>query len=210
MPSAAIVEVLHLLADRLCVHSPQEVFANEIAVRAGFGAALFHLDKGAVKKARLGVAERASLVQGLEKRARDGKLTTEQVAALLLVGDLQAYLGFALETAAFLRAEHRQQAHMLEAALVEGVLSHLDPAVLPLYEKIRDHYLRVEFDLTPVEVKAWCNEALGFLADALREKSFQLRFSLVRAHSGGRPRRHSRIERTPIVHNSVEHDGGSL
>ena len=103
MPTRAIVEVLHLLADRLCVHSPQEVFANEIAIRAGFGAALFHLDRGVVAKARLGVGKRTSLVRGLEKRAKDGKLTAVQVTALLLVADLQAYLGFALETAPFLR-----------------------------------------------------------------------------------------------------------
>ncbi len=208
-PPKAIVEVLHLLADRLCVHSPQEVFANEIAIRAGFGDALFHLDMGVVERARFGVAKRASLVRDLEKRAKDGKLTAVQVAALLLVGDLQAYLGFALETAPFLRAGHRQQAQALEAALIEGVLCHLDPAALPLYEKFRDHYLQLRTDFTLAEMKIWIRAALGFLADAIQERRLQLRFSLVLTPSAAKPRRQSRRERTSGVHSSIEHDGGS-
>jgi hypothetical protein len=208
-PTTAILGVLHLLADRLCVHSPQEVFANEIAIRAGFGDALFHLDKGVVEKARLGVAKRASLVRDLEKQTKDGKLTAVQVAALLLVGDLQAYLGFALETAPFLRAEHRQQAQALEAALSKGVLCHLDPAVPRLYEKFRDHYLQLRTDFTPAEMKVWSSEALGFLADAIQQRHLPLVFSLVRTRSAAKPRRPSRIERSSIVHGSIAHDGGS-
>ena len=73
--NAAIVGILHLLADRLCVHAPQEVFANEIAIRAGFGDALLHLDLGAVEKARLGVTKRGSLAQGLDELAKAGRLS---------------------------------------------------------------------------------------------------------------------------------------
>jgi len=208
-PTATIVGILHLLADRLCVHSPQEVFANEIAIRAGFGAALFHLDKAAVEKARLGVAKRASLVRGLEERADDGKLTAAQATGMLLVGELQAYLGFALETAPFVRADRAQEAHALEAALIEGVLRHLDPAALRLYEKFRDHYLRLRTDFTAAEMKIWSGEALGFLADAIREKHLQLRFSLVRAHSAAKPRRRSRMASTSSAQPCIAHDGGS-
>jgi len=207
--TTAMVGVLHLLADRLCVHSPQEVFANEIAIRAGFGAALFHLDRGVVAKARLGVPRRALLVRDLEKQAADGKLTADQVAALLLVGDLQAYLGFALETASFLRAECQEQAQALEAALIEGVLCHLDPAAPRLYENFRDHYLQLRTDFSPAEMKTWSSEALGFLVDAIQEKDLKLRFSLVRTHAAAKPRRQSRMQRTSIVHSSIEHDGGS-
>jgi len=209
MPTRAIVEVLHLLADRLCVHSPQEVFANEIAIRAGFGAALFHLDRGVVAKARLGVGKRTSLVRGLEKRAKDGKLTAVQVTALLLVADLQAYLGFALETAPFLRAECRREAQALEAALIEDVLCHLDPAALRLYEKFRDHYLRLGTDLTPAEMKAWSGEALGFLADAIKERHLLLGFSLVRTPSAAKPRPRSRMERASAIQSSIEQERGS-
>ena len=207
-PTAAVGQILHLLADRLCVHAPQEVFANEMAIRAGFGDALFHLDKDVIDKARLSVSRRPSLVQSLEQQATEQKLSADQAAALLLVGDLQAHLPFALETAPFLRAGHRQQAQTLEAALIEGVLSHLDPAVLPLYEKMRDHYLKLRTDLSSAEMKAWSSEALGFLADGLRERQLWVRFALVRARSGGEPRRRARRARASLVHSRIEHDGG--
>ena len=207
-PTAAVGQILHLLADRLCVHAPQEVFANEMAIRAGFGDALFHLDKNVIDKARLSVSGRSSLVQSLEQQASERKLSVDQAVALLLVGDLQAHLPFALETAPFLRAGHRQQAEALEAALIEGVLSHLDPAALPLYEKLRDHCLQLRTDLSSAEIKAWSSEALGFLADGLRERHLRVRFALVRTRSDGESRRQSRMERTSVVHNSIEHDGG--
>ena len=117
---ASVGEILHLLADQVCVHAPQEVFANEIAIRAGFGSALFHLDRDAVAKARLGVSKRPTLVQSLAKRVAEGKLSADQMAALLLVGDLQAHVGFALETAAFLRAGHPREADALEAVVERG------------------------------------------------------------------------------------------
>ncbi len=34
---------LGTMVDELCLHAPHEIFANELAVRAGFGRALFHL-----------------------------------------------------------------------------------------------------------------------------------------------------------------------
>ncbi|MGD0023330.1 MAG: hypothetical protein ABSC37_01710 [Xanthobacteraceae bacterium] len=207
-PMAAVGQILHLLADRLCVHAPQEVFANEMAIRAGFGDALFHLDKDVTDKARLSVSRRPSLVQSLQQQATAQKLSADQAAALLLVGDLQAHLPFALEIAPFLRAGHRQQAQTLEAALIEGVLSHLDPAALPLYEKMRDHYLKLRTDLSSVEMKAWSSEALGFLADGLRERHLGVRFALVRTRSDRKSRRQSRMEHASIVHSSIEHDGG--
>jgi hypothetical protein len=207
---AAVGEVLHLLTDRLCVHAPQEVFANEIAIRAGFGSALFHLDRGVIGKARLGVSKRPSLVQGLKQQVLDRNLSADQAAALLLVGDLQAHLPFALETAPFLRAERKQQAEALEAALTEDVLSHLDSAAPPLYEKIRDHCLRLKTDFTSAEMMAWSNEALGFLADALGQKNLQVRFELARAGPRGETRRPKRMERASADYRPVVHGGGSL
>lgn len=205
---AAVGPVLHLLADRLCVHAPQEVFANEIAIRASFGHALFHLDRGVIAKAKLGVSKRPSLAQSLEQQVLQRKLSADQAAALLLVGDLQAHLPFALETAPFLRAERRQEAEALEAALIEGVLSHLDPAARPLYEKFRDHYLKLRTDLTSAEMKAWSSEALGFLAGALQQRNLRVRFEMVRARSSGEPRRHSRAVRASGGHSCIAHDGG--
>ncbi|MDR3473949.1 MAG: hypothetical protein P4M09_20010 [Devosia sp.] len=181
--TAAIPPILQLLADRLCVHAPQEVFANEIAIRADFGDALFHLDRGAVEKARLGVAKRASLVEGLDRQVRQGKLDAGQAAAFLLVGDLQAYAGFALETAPFLAAGHPDQAATLEAALEAGVWPHLDAAVLPLYENLRDRYRGLRSDLGPDEMKTWAEAALAVLAATLGERHLRVQFALVPARA---------------------------
>ncbi len=183
---AAIGDILQLLAVRLCLHAPQEVFANEIAIRAGFGEALLHLDMGVVEKARLGFGQRPTLVQNLDQQTREGKLGANQAAALLLVGDLQGHLVFALETAAFLRAGERAQAEALEAALARDVWRELDPGALRLYEQLRDHYLRLRFDLTPAETRAWADEALAFLAETLREKNLSVRVDLARTRRNGR------------------------
>lgn len=207
-PTAAVGPILDLLADRLCLHAPQEVFANELAIRAGFGDALFHLDKDVIGKARASVGGRPALVQSLEQQASERKLSADEAAALLLVADLQAHLPLALETAPFLRAGHRQQAEALEAALIDGVLSRLDAAALPLYGKLRDHYLQLRTDLSSAEIKDWSREALGLLADALRERGLRLRFALTRNRCGSEPQRRPRTRRASVVHGSLAHDGG--
>ena len=206
---AAVGRILQLLAHRLCLHAPQEVFANEVAIRAGFGDALFHLDRGAVEKACLGLSKRPLLVQSLGKQARQGKLSADQAAALLLVGDLQAYLVFALETAPFLRAGDRDHAQALEVALADGVWGHLDPAAMRLYEKLRDHYLRLRVDFAPAEMKGWAGEVLAFLADAVREKNLRIRFDLVRAHRRREPSGQPRPKPAAPRQRSLGHDGSA-
>ena len=207
--NAAIDAILHLLADRLCVHAPQEVFANEVAVRAGFGDALFHLDQGAIEKAKLGVSKRPALVQGLDKQVKEGKLDAGQAAALLLVGDLQAHLPFVLETTPFLRAGERHQAQVLEAALSEGIWPHLDPLAMRLYENLRDHYRELQPAWTAAEMKAWAETALAFLAEALRERNLQVRFTLVAARTNTKPQR--ALRPVPAAsRNSTLHCNGGL
>lgn len=206
---AAVGEILHLLADQVCLHAPQEVFANEIAIRAGFGSALFHLNRDAVAKSRLGVSKRPTLVQSLDKRVAHGKLSADHAAALLLVGDLQAHLGFALETAAYLRAGHPREAKGLEEALSEGVWVHLDPAAKRLYETLREHYRCLKVDLTPAQTKAWAGEAVAFLADVLRQKNLPIRFKVIRKRA--EPKQTLRSKSEPAaVHDSVsDSNGGS-
>jgi hypothetical protein len=206
---AAVGGILHLLADRLCVHAPQEIFANEVVIRAGFGDALFHLDMGVVDKAVVGVAKRASLVGGLDKQVTDGKLTAEQMAVLLLVGDLQAYLGFALETAPFLFAKCDRQAAALETALRKGIWARLDPVVMPLYERFRDHYRQLKGDLGPADVASWAGQALVFLCEALSERSLDVRFELVPARSGQKRPHKLRSEPRNAHHGIAQHDEGS-
>jgi hypothetical protein len=202
-----IAPVIDLLADRMCVHAPQEVFANEMAVRAGFGNALFHLDRKIVDKAKLGVNWRSSLAQNLEQRVVARKLSAEQAATLLLIGDLQAHLVFALEIAPFLRAERRHEAEALEAALIEGVLSHVDPAALPIYEQCRDHYLSLRTDLSADETKKWITEALDILSGGLRRGHLQVRFALTSRATSRRQRR-PRPAAAALACGAVGHDEG--
>ena len=206
----AIAPILQLLADRLCVHAPQEVFANEIAIRAGFGEALFHLDRGVIEKARLGVSKRPLLVESLGRQVADGKLSADQAAAFLFVGDLQAHLGFALETAPFLRAGHRREAEALEAALTQGVWVHLDPAAKRLYEELRDHYQRLKADFAPAETEAWAGEAVALLADALRQKNLRVRFELGRTRAEPKRPRRSKADPAPARDSVPDPDGGTL
>ncbi len=185
------------------------MFANEVVIHAGFGDALFHLDQGVVDKAIAGVAKRASLVRGLDKQVSDGKLTADQMAVLLLVGDLQAYLGFALETAPFLSAESHSQAVALETKLREGIWAHLDPAVMPLYERFRDHYRQLKGDLSPADVESWAGEVLALLSEALRERGLDVRFDLVAARSRQKRSREPRSQSRPAHHGIAQHDEGS-
>ena len=206
--------VLQLLADRLCVHAPQEVFANEVAIRADFADALLHLDNGVIDKAELGVSRRPSLVQSLEQQAAERKLGAQQAAALLLVGDLQAHLPFALETAAFLRAGRRRHADALEAALIDRVLIHLDPAALRLYGKFRDHYLELRTNLTAAQTKDWSSTALGLLGEALRQRSLEVKFTLVPTRSAQQPSdqeppQRSAMARAAAAHGRIDRPGQS-
>jgi hypothetical protein len=175
---AAVEKILHLLAEYVCLHAPQEVFANEVAIRAGFARALLHLDRDTIAKARLGIGKRPSLVRSFNKQVADGKLGAQEVAGLLLIGDLQAYIGFALETAGFMRAGDDRAARALDAALSDTLWPHLDAATKDLYDKLCSHYRHLKGDLGLEETRAWVNEALGFLSEALRQRHFQVRFDV--------------------------------
>lgn len=205
---ASVAKILHLLANQVCLHAPQEVFANEIAIRAGFGSALFHLNRDAVAKSRLGVGKRPTLVQGLDKRVADGKLSAAHAAAMLLAVDLQAHLGFALETAAFIRAGHPREAKALEESLSEGVWLHLEPEAKRLYEALREHYRRLKANLTPPQTKAWAAEALALLADALSQKNFPVRFKVVRRRSEPKQAPRSKSEPAAAHEGASDSNGG--
>lgn len=208
--TAAVEPVLHLLADRLCVHAPQEVFANEITIRAGFADALYHLDRGMIDGARANVGKRVALLRGLERQVRQQKISAERAAAVALIGDMHMHLPFALEIAPFLCAGRRREGAALETALIEGVMSHLDPDVLRLYEKFRDHYLLLKPDMATAEFEAWSRTALDFLAGTLGARKWPVRFALVRGRAGGKPKNPSRRGRHALARTVLEHEGGAL
>ena len=209
-PTAAVGPILQLLADRLCVHAPQEVFANEVAIRAGFADALFHLDKGVIDKARLSVSERPSLVQGLEQQAPateaergPGGGPSSGRRSCRPICHLRSRL------APFLRAGHRRQAEALEAALIEGVLSHLDPAALPLYEKLRDHYLQLRTDLSSSAAQSLEQRGTGFpdRCSPAKRLAGSLRTAFGRVPAANRDALSARNART-LFTVPLDHDGG--
>lgn len=200
--------IVHLLADRLCLHAVQEVFANEIAITAGFADVLFRLDREIVEKACAGVRQRPLLVAGLDRQVADGTLNADQAAALLLVGDLQAHLLFALETAPFARAGRLSEVAALEARLDEAVWPDVDPAAHDLYVMLRDHYCRLKPDVSAAAVERWAREALAWLSDVLGQRRLAVRLNVIRSGSGRTQNAHHPRPATAGGNNSL-HGGGT-
>jgi hypothetical protein len=208
-PEPAVEPILHLIADRLCVHAAQEVFANEVTIKAGFADALYHLDLGMIEKARENLGKRDLLLQGLEQQVGERKLNTDQAAAIALVGDMQMHLPFALEIAPFLRAGHRKQGAALETALIAGVVSRLDPEVRLLYEKLRDHYLLLAPAMSAAALEAWCRDALNALAATLGRRKWPVHFSLTRRRTANEAGTPPRRRQSASNRHALEHEGGA-
>jgi hypothetical protein len=173
-----IRNLLTLLADKLCLYAPREIFANEMTIRSGFAEALFHLDRRTMANASRGVAGREDLRQQLQGEVVSGNLTPQGAALLLLIGDLKGYLDLALEVAPFYRAGRESEARELEAALEAEVFPRLEPEVPRAYIALRDQYIALHADLTPTELMAWSEGVLRILAEALAEKGLEITYRL--------------------------------
>lgn len=181
-PRLAAQGVLHLLGDKLFLHGPQEVLSNDLAVRAGFEEALVYLDRRSIAGTAASMAQRPVLLARLAKQVAEGRLSHEDIAALALIGDLQAGLALALEIAPFLRADRTAAGEALEAELERDLLAGVDPAVGRVYRQLRDRYLALSSDLDPDGLRRWCASAGRPLVEALRAKG--LRASLEFGSSG--------------------------
>ena len=91
----------------------------------------------------------------------------------------------------------------------EGVWSRVDPAVMPLYEKLRDHYLQLRGDFSPAEVKTWASEATALLADVLLKENLRVRFDLAPRRFARERSREGRLESAPVHDGALEHVRGS-
>jgi len=172
-------DLLTLLADKLCLYAPRELFANEMTIRSGFGEALFHLDQRSMANASLSVAGREELRRHLQQQVASGNLTPQGADLLLLIGDLRGYLDLALEVAPFYRTGRKSDAQELEAVLEAEVFPHLEPEVAQAYIALREQYIALRADLTPPELIAWGEGVLNILAEALAEKGLNLTASFV-------------------------------
>lgn len=173
-----IRNLLTLLADKLCLYAPRELFANEMTIRSGFGHALLHLDRCSVANASRSVAGREELRHQLQQEIASDNLTPQGADLLLLIGDMKGYLDLALEVAPFYRAGREGAAQELEAALGAEVFPYLEPEVHRAYTALREQYIALSADLTPPELMAWGEEVLNILAEALAENGLEVAYRL--------------------------------
>jgi len=178
-------DLLTLLADKLCLYAPREVFANDMTIRSGFGEALLHLNRLNVLNASRNVAGREELRRQLQQEVTQGNLTPTAADLLLLIGDLKGYLDLALEVAPFYRTEREIEAQELETVLETKVFPHLEPEVPRVYTTLREQYVALNADLTPDELVAWGAEVLNILVEALTEKGLIVGYRLRLANGRG-------------------------
>lgn len=172
--------LLTSLAERLCVRAPREVFANEQAIRSGFGDALLHLNRRNVTNAGRSMAGRKTLHRRLQAQVAQGTLTPAAAAVLLFTGDLDSHLDLALEVAPFYRAGRENDAKELESVLETEVFPHLDPQVARTYTALREQYIALTPNLSRPGLTAWSEGVLSVLAKALAEKGLELQYCLRR------------------------------
>jgi hypothetical protein len=170
--------LLTLLAEKICLYAPREIFANETTIQSGFGADLLHLDRRNVTDARRSVAGREGLCNQLQQEVVQGKLSRTMADALLLIGDLRGYLDLALETAPFYRTGRESEARELEAVLETDVFPFLEPQVSRAYTDLCRQYIALRADMKPPELVVWGEDVLSILTEALAEKGLILQVHL--------------------------------
>ena len=169
------------LVEELCLHAPHEVLANELAVRAGFGEALFHLDCLSLTGGRAGIAEHATLKAKLAAEVKAGRLSKMGMALTLSVASIEAHVRMSLESAAFSRAGDAARAGALDSLIEEEVFRHVEPEVGALYREYCARYAALKPDLDAGAARAWMRECCAPLIHALgkRGASFKVDFAPV-------------------------------
>jgi hypothetical protein len=168
--------LLTQLAEKISISAAREVFANELAIRGGFGDSLFYLNQLNVANAGRSMAGREELNRRLQQRVTRGTLTPVAADLLLLIGDLESHLDLALEVAPFYRAGRESNAHELESMLETEVFSRLDPQVRWAYIALREQYIALSADLSPSGLMEWGEKVLSILTKVLTEKGLKLQF----------------------------------
>lgn len=159
--------LLSLLAEKLCLYAPREVFANRVAIHSGMGKALLYLNWRNVENAGHSMVGRQELQKQLRQQVVQGTLASVEADLLLFIGDIQSHLDLALEMASFYRTEQEAAVQELEATLETAVFSHLDAGVYRAYISLRELYLALRVDMTPSELIVWGQAVLNILDQAL-------------------------------------------
>jgi hypothetical protein len=157
----AVAASLEHLARELCIHASHEVFTNELAIRAGFGLALEHLNLMSLAEGRAGMAERARFSEALRKKVSDGQLSEIDRELLLLIASMEAHVRLALETAAFARAGARHEAEAIEARAMAEVFSSVEPEIGALYHAFYNRYMELTPYMDREAVREWAETAFA-------------------------------------------------
>lgn len=167
-------DILNLLAHKLCLYAPREVFANDMTIRSGFGGALLHLDRQNVANARSSVDGREDLRKHFQHSVDHGDLTAAAANLLLLIGDLQSYVDLALEVAPFYRSGRESDARELETTLQDKLFPHLEREVQHAYTALVKQYIALQADLTPDELTAWCKGVFDIFVEILSARGLRV------------------------------------
>ena len=174
-----LLGVLTGLAEKLCLHAPREVFANQVTIESGFGDALLQLDRHNCFNAARGMAGRKELSAQLDTKVRDGRLEPTAAGILLLVGDLRGHLELAMEIVAFYRAGQVQMARQLEAILETTIFPQLEPPVSQAYAELSRLYMALHADMDRARLLEWGAGVLSSLSNALAERGLTLHYNLM-------------------------------
>jgi hypothetical protein len=172
--------VMNDLARMLSLYAPRELFANETALRAGFGDVMLHLDQRLITDASHSLSGRATLLQQLGDAVSRQVMTQATAKVLLLAGDLQMCLPLAIEVAPFYRAESRQFAHQLDTLLTTTLFPALGPQVEHTYRALCNAYIGLSPDQTVDALTKWCTSVLAIIADSLAQSGYALQFRLLK------------------------------
>lgn len=181
-----IAPFVHAPAQELCLHAPQEVFSNELAIRIGFGDALMRLNRLFIDDACRAAAGRDELARRLDAARKAGRLSAREASALLLLASVQAYGRFALETAAFARAGHPARARALETVLEDRVFRRFEPELEPLYRGLYRRYLALTPDMAVAPVRDWAEATFAPLAAQIGRAGLAARVRFRIADDGAR------------------------
>jgi hypothetical protein len=170
--------LLGLLAGKLCLYAPREVFANELTIHSEFAAALLHLDRRTMANAARSVAGRDGLRRQLEEQVAQGALDAAEAEALLLIGDMKGYLDLAMEVAPFHRTGRESDAQELQGVLESEVFPRLAPEVPAAYDALVEQYIGLRTDMTSAKLAQWAKQVMTILTDALAAKGVALQYRL--------------------------------
>lgn len=165
-----VADTLANLARDLCIEAPLEVFANEYAIRAGFGAGLERLSQLSLTHGRSGMAERGSLCDRLRAEVEERRLSELEMAALLFAASAEAHLRLALETAPFVRAGHPDEARAVEALAEAEVFSRVEPEIGALVRSLCDSYQLLRPDMDLVSARDWAGSAFLPIIEAFARR----------------------------------------